>query len=220
MEDEPSYRALRRFAYRLAAFVTALQVVMLLPPVFDAVTHLLRLPADVAQLTHGALAILLPWPGAIAYRRFRQGILIRHGQTRRVASGTVIRLAAMSITAFAAFRASSLPGVHVGALALSTGVLTEALASRLMTRTLVTALRDRPRSPDRMEALRPAALARPTTSATVLEVAVVSAVLAVTIQTLDLPGAVAAATAILCGRIVGIAWLVAPCLRLLRSEPS
>ena len=364
VEDEPSYLALRRFAYRLAAFVTALQVVVLWPPAFDALAHLLRLPADVAHLTHGALVILLPWPGAIAYRRFRQGILIRHGQTRLVASGTVIRLAAMSVTAFVGFRASSLPGVHVGALALSTGVLTEALASRLMTRTLVTALKGRQRSPDRMEALRPAALARfyaplgmttfvalsiqpivtffmgqarfpleslavlpvvhgltfvfralglsylevvitllgsrrehfgrlrdfacllalaatgglmaiaftpladvwfhtvsglslaltrfalppvrilavfpalsvvlhlqrallvharrtrPTTSATVLEVAAVSAVLAVTIHTLDLPGAVAAATAILFGRIVGVAWLVAPCWRLLRSEPS
>ncbi len=160
VEDGPSYRALRRFAYRLAALVTAAQVVLLLPPVFDSVTHLLRLPADVAHLTHGALALLLPWPGAIAYRRFRQGILIRHGQTRRVATGTLIRLAAMSVTAFAAFRAASLPGVHVGALALSAGVLTEALASRLMTSQLVTALRDRPRPAAEMEALRPAALAR------------------------------------------------------------
>ena len=110
VEDGPSYRALRRFAYRLAALVTAAQVVLLLPPVFDSVTHLLRLPADVAHLTHGALALLLPWPGAIAYRRFRQGILIRHGQTRRVATGTLIRLAAMSVTAFAAFRAAACRG--------------------------------------------------------------------------------------------------------------
>ncbi|MCY3846612.1 MAG: hypothetical protein OXH69_24085 [Acidobacteria bacterium] len=364
VEDEPSYRALRRFAYRLAALVTAVQVVLLLPPVFDAVAGLLRLPADVAHLTHGALVLLLPWPGAIAYRRFRQGILIRHGQTRRVATGTVIRLAAMSVTAFAAFRAASLPGVHVGALALSAGVLTEAVASRLMTRGLVASLRDRPRPADAMEALRPAALARfyaplglttfvalsaqpivtffmgqarfpieslavlpvihgltfvfralglsflevvitllgrrrehfaelrdfafllalaatgglmaiaftplaefwfhtvsgldlaltrfallpvrilsvfpalsvvlhvqrgllvharrtrPTTTATVLEVVAVSAVLAAAIHALDFPGAVAAATAILAGRLVGVAWLVPPCLRLLRAEPT
>ena len=44
VEDEPSYRALRRFAYRLAALVTAAQVVLLLPPVFDAVAGLLASP--------------------------------------------------------------------------------------------------------------------------------------------------------------------------------
>ena len=364
VEDAASYRALRRFAYRLAAAVTAAQIVLLLPPVFGALAHALRLPDDVASLTHGALVLLLPWPGAIAYRRFRQGILIRHGQTRRVASGTVIRLLAMSATAFVAFRAASLPGVHVGALALSAGVVAEALASRFMTRTLVSELLGRPRPPGRMGPLRPAALAgfyaplglttfvalsaqpivtffmgqarfpveslavlpvihgltfvfralglsylevviallgrrrehferlrdfacllavgatgglmviaftplahvwfhtvsglslaltgfallpirilavfpalsvilhverallvharrtRPATSATALEVAAVSAVLALAIYTLDLPGAVAAAVALLAGRIVGVAWLVPPCLRLLRSEPS
>ena len=61
---------------------------------------------------------------------------------------------------------------------------------------------------------------RPATSATALEVAAVSAVLALAIYTLDLPGAVAAAVALLAGRLVGVAWLVPPCLRLLRSEPA
>ncbi len=364
VEDEPSFRALRRFAYRLAASVTAVQIVVLLPPVFDAVAGLLQLPADVAELTHGALAILLPWPGAIAYRRFRQGILIRHGQTRRVASGTVIRLAAMSTTALVAFQASNLPGAHVGALALSTAVVVEALASRFMTHALVAALLDRPRAPDRMASLRPAALVqfyaplglttfvalsiqpivtffmgqarspieslavlpvihgltfvfralglsylevviallgerrehirklgsfacllaagatgglaaiaftpladvwfhtlsglslpltrfallpvqilavfpalsvalhlqrgllvharrtRATTSATALEVLAVTGTLAIAIHALDLPGAVAAATAILAGRVVGVAWLVPPCVRLLRSDSA
>ena len=61
---------------------------------------------------------------------------------------------------------------------------------------------------------------RPTTTATVLEVLAVSGVLAAAIHALDFPGAVAAATAILAGRLVGVAWLVPPCLRLLRSEPT
>ena len=361
VEDAPSYRALRRFAYRLAALVTAAQVVLLLPPVFDALAAALRLPTDVAGLTHGALLLLLPWPGAIAYRRFRQGILIRHGQTRRVASGTVIRLAAMSLTAFGAFSASSLPGALVGALALSAGVVTEALASRLMTRELVAGLPDPRRTAAGEETLRTAALlrfyaplglttfvalsaqplvtffmgqarfpveslavlpvihgltfvfralglsylevvialigrrrehferlrnfacllavgatgglmaiaftplaqvwfhtvsglslaltgfallpirilavfpafsvllhvqrgllvharrTRPTTTATAIEVAAVGAVLAVTVHSLDFPGAVAAATALLAGRVVGVAWLLPPCVRLLRS---
>ena len=160
VEDAASFRALRRFAFGLAAAVTAGQIVFLLPPFFDVIAGLLGLPDAVAGLTHGALAVLLPWPAAIAYRRFRQGLLIRHHQTRRVAAGTVIRLAAMSATAVAAFRATSLPGAGVAALALSAGVLTEAVASRVMSRRIVADLLARPRAPEHMAALRLPALVR------------------------------------------------------------
>ena len=160
VEDAASYRALRRFALGLAGLVTAVQLLVLLPPVFDAVAGLLRLPAGVAELTHGALAILLPWPAAIAYRRFRQGLLIRHHQTRRVAYGTVIRVTAMSLTAIGTFLATGLPGASVGALALSAAVVTEALASRLMSRKIVAELLDRPRPAARMAPLRLRALVR------------------------------------------------------------
>ena len=160
VEDGPSYRALRRFAGGLTAAVTAGQVILLLPPVFTAIARVLQLPDDVAHLTHGSLLILLPWPGAIAYRRFRQGLLIRHHHTRRVAYGTGVRLVAMSFTALAAFRWSALPGAYVAALALSAGVVAEALASRVMTHTLVPDLLGRTRAPERMSTLRQSALAR------------------------------------------------------------
>ena len=160
VEDAASYRALRRFALGLATLVTAIQIVVLLPPVFDGIARLLQLPGDVAGLTHGALVILLPWPGAIAYRRFRQGLMIRHHRTRRVAYGTAIRVAAMSLTAVAAFMATSLPGASIGALSLSAAVVTEALASRAMSREIVAELLGRPRAPARMTVLRLQALIR------------------------------------------------------------
>ena len=364
VEDAASFRALRRFSYGLAALVTAVQIIVLLPPVFDAIAGLLRLPLDVARLTHGALAILLPWPAAIAYRRFRQGLLIRHHQTRRVTYGTVVRITAMSLTALAAFRTSSLPGAYVGALALSAAVVTEALASRAMSRAIVAELLGRARARERLDKLRLPALVRfyaplglttfialstqpivtffmgqarfpleslavlpvihgltfifravglsylevviallgprrehfqqlrnfagllavaataglsaialtplahvwfhtisglsldltrfallpvgilaffpalsvalhlqrgvlvhahhthPTTRATALEVLTVAGTLAVTIHGFDLNGAVAASTAILTGRIVGVAWLAPPCVRVLRAGPA
>ena len=363
VDDAASFRALRRFAYGLAGLVTAVQVLVLLPPVFGVIAQLLRLPADVAALTHGALVILLPWPGAIAYRRFRQGLLIRHHQTRRVAYGTAVRVAAMSLTAPAAFLTTDLPGAGVGALALSAAVVTEALAVRRMSRGIVAELRDRRRGEVRRAALHMAALVRfyaplglttfialsaqplvtffmgqarfpveslavlpvihgltfifravglsylevviallgprrehfarlrnfacllalaataglsaialtplanvwfhtvsgltpeltrfallplgilavfpalsvalhlqrgvlvhahhtrPTARATALEVTTVAGTLAVTIHAFDLAGAVAASTALLAGRIVGVAWLVPPCVRVLRVAP-
>ena len=39
---------------------------------------------ELAELVYGAMFILLPWPGAIGYRRFYQGILIRGNRTRRL----------------------------------------------------------------------------------------------------------------------------------------
>ena len=58
--------------------------------VFRFVTdRLIGLPADIANLTHLATSYLLFWPAAIGYRRFYQGILVRHRLTRRVAYGTV-----------------------------------------------------------------------------------------------------------------------------------
>ena len=157
VEDGASYRALRRFAYGLSAGLTLIQLVVLVPPVFDGLTRALLLPDDVARLTHGSLALMLPWTAAIAYRRFRQGLLIRRDLTRRVAYGTAIRLVAMTLTALVGFvlaRSAVLPGAYVGALALSVAVIVEAGASRLMTQTIVPELRGRARAPERMASIR------------------------------------------------------------------
>ena len=133
VKDRASYLALRRFTYTLNAVITAAMIPLLLPPVFDLLARrLLNLPAEVAGLTYGSLVLLLPWPGAIGYRRFLQGILVRHDMTRRVAYGTVVRVAAMGVAALVGASLLSFRGAHVGALALSVGVVAEALASRAM----------------------------------------------------------------------------------------
>jgi hypothetical protein len=113
-------------------------IVLLLPPVFRFVTEtLIGLPHEVASLTHVAVAILLPWPAAIGYRRFYQGILVRNNLTRRVAYGTVVRLLSMAVTGLALYAWTRLPGAWVGAAALSAGVTMEAVASRFMARVVV-----------------------------------------------------------------------------------
>lgn len=140
--DAASYAALRRFTWALGAALTVVQVVVILPPVFDRLAvSLIGLPPDVARLTHQGLAIMLPWPIAIGYRRFRQGLLIRRGRTRLVTCGTALRLAAMSAAALAAARAPEMEGVHVATIALAVGVVVEAAASRFMTRGIVAELR-------------------------------------------------------------------------------
>ncbi len=130
-----AFSRLRKFGMVLNAQITVTMLVILIPTVFDWLfLRVIGLDPEVARLTRVSLWILLPWPAAIGYRRFYQGVLIRHGLTRRVAYGTVSRVSAMSLTAWLLFRATDLPGAWVGACALSTGVCVEAVLSRLMVR--------------------------------------------------------------------------------------
>lgn len=140
-KDRPSFLALRRFTFLLNGAVTGVLVVIVLPPVFGLLAdRILALPPDVSRLAHTATALLVPWPAAIGYRRFYQGVLVRSRLTRRVAWGTVVRLGTMSATAAGLALATELPGAWVAALALSGGVVVEAAASRLMARRAVAAL--------------------------------------------------------------------------------
>ena len=133
VKDKQSFLKLRSFTYLLNGIITAVMLIILIPPVFDAITQkLMSLPENIARLTHHALIILLPWPGAIGYRRFYQGILIRNNLTRRVAYGTVIRLLAMSSCALILYYFFEVHGAYVGAAALTAGVSIEAIMSRLM----------------------------------------------------------------------------------------
>jgi Na+-driven multidrug efflux pump len=144
VKDYQSFDQLRKFNYILSASLTAAMIVFILPPIFYFVTdNLIGLPREVSYLTHLAVMILIPWPGAIGYRRFYQGILIRNNLTRLVAYGTIIRLISMTITAFIFFKFTNVPGVVVGASALSTAVICEAIASKLMVRKLLAKLKSR-----------------------------------------------------------------------------
>ena len=141
VRDKTSYLALRRFTYILNVALTVVMMLVLVPPVFRILTGtLLNLPDHVAELTYEAMVLLLPWPAAIGYRRFLQGTLVRHDMTRRVAYGTVVRVAFMALAAAVGVRLLGLTGAQVGALALSTGVVAEAIASRLMAAGIVAEL--------------------------------------------------------------------------------
>ena len=133
VKDKLTFSRLRNFTYFVNIVITLLMIIFLIPSIFNFVAYnLIELPKKVADLTYIATILLLPWPGAIGYRRFFQGILIRHNQTRRVAYGTIVRLTMMSLTALVLYLNYNFDGVIVGASALSIGVIAEAIASRLM----------------------------------------------------------------------------------------
>jgi len=133
VKDSQSYQKLRNFTYSANIFITVIMVLMVLPPVFYFITEdLIGLPSEVSTLTHIATIILIPWPGAIGYRRFYQGLLIKNNLTRRVAYGTVVRLISMSLCATILYISGIVEGVIIGSASLSFAVLMEAVTIRFM----------------------------------------------------------------------------------------
>jgi progressive ankylosis protein len=127
-----SYKKLKRFTDILNTVVTGVQLVILIPPVFNfIVIRLMEVPEEIAGLAHTGLIIFLPWAASIGYRRFYQGILIRNNLTRRVTYGTLVRLSVIVITGLLLYFAG-VKGAYVGAAAMSLAVFCEALATRMM----------------------------------------------------------------------------------------
>jgi Na+-driven multidrug efflux pump len=127
-----SYKKLKKFTDILNAVITGIQLIILIPPIFNfIVVRLMEVPEDVARLAHIALLIFLPWAASIGYRRFYQGILIRNNLTRRVTYGTMVRLSVIVIMGLLLY-AAGVKGAYVGAGAMALAVLCEAIATRMM----------------------------------------------------------------------------------------
>ena len=143
VNDFHSFIKLRNFTYAMNGILTAVYLLFIIPPVFYFITEkIIGLPEEVSHLTHIASIILVPWPGALGYRRFYQGILIKYNYTKRVSYGTVIRLISMALTATVLYTFFELPGVVVGASALSVAVVSESIASRFMTVAVVKEIKE------------------------------------------------------------------------------
>jgi progressive ankylosis protein len=138
VKDRDSFLKLQRFTFVLIGLITLIMGLTLIPPFFYFLTQrLIGLPARVAELTYKACLILTPVPWAIGLRRFSQGLLIRHNQTRFVAFGTAIRLGSLVLIGLCFYIFSSLEGAEVGALVLTIAVVLEAVSSRYMARPII-----------------------------------------------------------------------------------
>ena len=151
-KDKISYIKLRNFTFVLNGIITAVMIIFIIPPIFHFIIQgLIGLPENVAKLTHHAFLFILPWPAAIGYRRFYQGILIRNNLTRRVAYGTIIRLMAIVMTSLICYLFFDLNGALVGTLSLAVAVSAEAVAGRIMAHSSVRHLLLKERDPERSE---------------------------------------------------------------------
>ncbi|UCF10050.1 MAG: hypothetical protein JSW65_08330 [Candidatus Bipolaricaulota bacterium] len=133
--DLPSYRKIRSFMHITSAALTVLHALVAFTPLFDAVVvGVIDPPPEVVSPARLGLMIMLPWTWTIAYRRFNQGVLIRHGHSLVVGVGTAIRLAANGTVLAVGYALGSVPGIAVAAGATIAGVCAEALFVALRVR--------------------------------------------------------------------------------------
>jgi len=126
--DRVSYALVSRFMWRLGLGFSALHTLVAWSPLYDwVVVPLLGVPEPVREPARMGLRMMVPWTIAIAYRRTQQGVLIRAGDPRAVSIGTAVRLLAGGAVLAAALAWPRLPGAMVGALAVTAGVVAEAL---------------------------------------------------------------------------------------------
>ena len=134
VKNKQDYLVFRSFVNRLALLVCFTTAIALSPPVFHYLfLDLIGLEPDLTQLTYRSCLIFIPWPLAICYRRFWQGILIRAGKTRLIAVGTTIRLLAV-ISILSIGSLFPIEGSYLGAFALTSAVVIEGIVSYLLTK--------------------------------------------------------------------------------------
>lgn len=137
-----SYYDLRRFAIFLNIFLTIVISTICIPQIFYFFAEdILGLKSEVSKIAHLATILLIPWPAAIGYRRFYQGILIKNGKTKYVAFSTIFRLIFMSVSAITLYYLDIFQGASVGTFSLSTGVIAEAIAVRIMVNKIVKSIK-------------------------------------------------------------------------------
>lgn len=136
-KNRQAYGLIYRFMMGAGLLLTLLHGLLAFTPLFDLViVGLLRPPAEVVEPARWGLMIMLPFTWSIAYRRFHQGLLIRHGRSVSVSVGTAIRLLALVVSVVVGVQLG-LPGIVVGTLGIATGVVVEAVFIGLQVRPIV-----------------------------------------------------------------------------------
>lgn len=137
-KDRASVAALTRFTLGTMLLVTVVHAGVTLTPLYGWITlGLLRLPADVAEQARIGMAVMIPWSACIGWRRFRQGLLIRCGETRAIGFGTAIRMATMALVAGGLALGTSLNSVMIVATGLLASVFAEAIYAHWVSREVI-----------------------------------------------------------------------------------
>ena len=132
--SQDSRKALWRFTLFVGAGLTCLLSLLGLPMIFNFVgVSLLGIPSAMLATVSQVLLLMGGWPFAIAWRRYFQGLLIYHGQSRAVAKASILRLFTLALVLTGGFFLPISGGILAG-FALISGVVVEAIAVTIFAR--------------------------------------------------------------------------------------
>lgn len=127
-KDRQSYELMRRFMLISGVALTALHMLVAFTPLYyPIVGTILGAPEEILEPGRIGMQLMTPWTMSIAYRRFQQGVLIRFGHSGAVGIGTLIRLGGNGLVLLIGYLIGSISGIVVGCVAVSVGVIGEAV---------------------------------------------------------------------------------------------
>ncbi len=137
-KDLDSYVRIRKYMLWMAGVLSLLHVLVAFTPLYDVVVvRWMGVPSEIVEPARIGLRLMLPWTGAIAYRRFQQGVLIRFGHSGAVGMGTIVRLCADLFVIMMGLSTGRYSGIALAGMAMTSGVLSEALFAGLRIRPVI-----------------------------------------------------------------------------------
>ncbi len=145
--DWASYQKLKKITLIMGATLMALHILIALTPIFDFIANvLLQVPPEVVEPARQGLLFLSPWSFAIAYRRFQQGAMIRHGHSKMVGQTTMVRLVTVAVVLTTGFLLKTIPGPILAGTAQGLGVTSEAIYAGLAIRKIKSQIKAAPKA--------------------------------------------------------------------------
>lgn len=136
--DRSAHKALRRFTSLLSLCLTLIFVGLCYEPIsLWLFCTIFGFTPDVASIARFALVFMIPWPAAIAFRRFFQGILIRNRQEKEMSIAAGLRLTFTVLTLMIGYRLQ-FDAIVVAVISLIGAVVVEALVVIFYARALPT----------------------------------------------------------------------------------
>jgi len=137
-KDRQRYELISRFVWYLMLWVTVAHAAIVLSPIYHLITeNLMGVKPEVANTARQALIVLIPWSALIGWRRYLQGILIRHGRTRSISLGTSARVSTLLLLSIILVRTTHLPSILIAATAIITSVATESAFVHWLSRDVI-----------------------------------------------------------------------------------
>ncbi len=137
-KNHHDFALLSRFVWYLVLTVAVGHAIFVLTPFYWVVTRgIMGVPLEVAQHARLGLGLMILWAPSIAWRRYRQGLLIRFHHTRMVGFGTLVRVSSVTLINLTLYLYSNLSGVQIVGIALVSSVCAEALFAQFSSRSVV-----------------------------------------------------------------------------------